>query len=98
MSEFMVLDAESPATLGSVVEAVSRLSTLSETRILELVSAGRIQDLFPFRPAALQSVPADTVAEEELVEASAFPLSEAERSSLIGSSLPMSPANSARRR
>ena len=50
MSEFMQLDAEAPATLGAVVEAVTRLSTLSEAKILELVSAGKIAELFPFKP------------------------------------------------
>jgi hypothetical protein len=48
MSKFMLLDAKAPATLGAVVEAVSRLSTLSEARILELVSAGKISELVPF--------------------------------------------------
>ncbi len=50
MSEFMQLEASSPATLGAVVEAVTRLSTFSEAQILELVSAGKIRELFPFRP------------------------------------------------
>jgi hypothetical protein len=88
MSEFMRLDAKAPATLGAVVEAVARLSTLSEARILELVSAGKIADLFPFKPAGDQPMPSDTTAEEELVEASALPLNRKERDALIQSSLP----------
>ena len=88
MSKFMLLDAKAPATLGAVVEAVTRLSTLSEARVLELVSAGRIGELFPFKPAGGQAVPADTVAEEDLVEASASPLTRAQREALIQSSLP----------
>jgi len=88
MSEFMLLDAKAPATLGAVVEAVTRLSTLGEAKILELVSAGKIADWFPFKPAGDQPIPADTVAEEELVEASASPLNQRQRDALIQSSLP----------
>jgi hypothetical protein len=96
MSKFMLLDAKAPATLGAVVEAVSRLSTLSEARILELVSAGKISELFPFKPASGEPIPADTVADEELVEASAGPLNREQRDALIESSLP-TPAPAKRR-
>jgi hypothetical protein len=88
MSEFMKLDATAPATLGAVVEAVTRLSTLSEATILEMVSAGRVAELFPFEPSAAAPVLSDTVAENELVEASASPLSRQQREALIQSSLP----------
>jgi len=84
----MTLDAKAPATLGAVVEAVTRISTLSEARILELVSAGKIADVFPYVPAAKRTVPADTVVEEELVEATAQPLNRRQRDALIASSLP----------
>src|SRR5271156_6710754 len=69
MSKFMQLDAKAPATLGAVVEAVTHLSTLSEAKILELVSAGKIADLFALKPAGDEPIPSDTVTEEELVEA-----------------------------
>jgi hypothetical protein len=88
MSKFMRLDAKAPATLGAVVEAVTLLSTLSEAKILELVSTGRIAALFPYRPAGGQPIPADTVAEDELAEASPLPLSREQRDALIESSLP----------
>jgi hypothetical protein len=88
MSKFMQLDAESPATLGAVVEAVTRLSTLSEARILKLVSAGKIADLFPFKPSGNQPIPSDTIPEDDLVEASALPLNRKQRDALIESSLP----------
>jgi hypothetical protein len=94
MSEFMRLDAKAPATLGAVVEAVTRLSTLSEVKILELVSAGKIADLFPFKPSGDQPIPSDTMAEEDLLEASAVPLNRQQRDALIQSSLP---ARSAKR-
>jgi hypothetical protein len=90
MSEFMRLDARSPATLGAVVEAVAHLSTLSEAHILELVSSGRIAELFPFKPAAGVPIPPDTEADEDLVVASATPLSRRERDALIEASLPAS--------
>jgi hypothetical protein len=88
MSEFMRLDAKAPATLGAVVEAVTRLSTLSEVKILELVSAGKVADLFPFKPSGDQPIPSDTMAEEDLVEASPLPLNRQQRDTLIESSLP----------
>ena len=88
MSKFMQLDAKSPATLGAVVEAVTRLSTLGEAKILDIVTAGKIAELFPYAPRANRPVPADTMADEELVEASALPLKREQREALIHSSLP----------
>ncbi len=44
--------------------------------------------MLPFKPAGDQRIPADTVAEEELVEASASPLNQRQRDALIQSSLP----------
>ena len=88
MSEFMRLDTKAPATLGAVVEAVTRLSALGEARILELVSAGKITDVFAFVPTGDPPIPSDTLAEEELVEASPSALNRNERGTLIQSSLP----------
>jgi hypothetical protein len=96
MSKFMQLDAKAPATLGAVVEAVTHLSTLSEARILDLVSTGRIAEVFPYKPAADQPLPADTKADEELVEASTAPLSRRQREALINSSLPAAAAHKRR--
>jgi hypothetical protein len=98
MSEFMRLDAKAPATLGAVVEAVAHLSTLSESEILELVSSGRIAELFPFKSAAGAPIPPDTEADGALVVASAAPLSRKERDALIESSLPASPPRKYRTR
>jgi hypothetical protein len=94
MGEFSKLEANAPATLGAVVEAVSRLSTFSEAQILELVSTGKIQDLFPFRPNRPDELPADTVDESELKEASAMPLSRERRAALIQASMPASSSRS----
>jgi hypothetical protein len=96
MSKFMQLDAKAPATLGAVVEAVTHLSTLSEARILDLVSAGKIAEVFPYKPSADQPLPADTKADEELVEASSAPLNRRQRESLINSSLPAAVAQKRR--
>ena len=71
------------------MEAVTRLSTLSEAKILELVSARKVADLFALKTAGDEPIPSDTVAEEELVEASALPLNQKERDGLIQSSSPM---------
>ena len=94
MSEFSKLEANAPATLGAVVEALTRLSTFSEAQILELVSAGKIKDLFPFRPTRSDELPADTVDESELTEASAVPLSHERRAELIQASMPASKSRS----
>jgi hypothetical protein len=88
MSEFLKLEADAPATLGAVVEAITRLSTYPEAELLELVSAGKIRDVFPFRPTAPTDLGPDTVDEDELVEASAMPLSREHHAALIQSSLP----------
>jgi hypothetical protein len=90
MSKFMRLEAKAPATLGAVVEAVTRLSTYSEAQILDSVSAGKMKELFPFKTARRREMPADTVAEEDLIEASASPLNREQHSALIESSMPRS--------
>jgi hypothetical protein len=89
MSEFIELDAKAPATLGAVVEAITRLSTLGEAKLMELVSAGKIQEVFPFRPNPVTDIGADFVAEEDLIEASPAPLSRAERTAHIQESMPV---------
>jgi hypothetical protein len=88
MSEFMLLDEKVPATMKAVVEAVMRLSTLGEAQILELVSAGKLTEVFPFRPNSDQEIPPDFVSDDDLVEASALPLNRGQRQSLIQSSMP----------
>jgi hypothetical protein len=99
MSEFISLDAKAPATIEAVVEVVMRLSTYSEAQILELVSAGKLSEAFPFRPKSGHAVPADFVSEDDLIEASARPLTRAQRSALTQSSMPMPPtAKSEQRR
>jgi hypothetical protein len=72
--------------LGAVVEAVTRLSALGEAKILELLSAGKITDVFAFVPVGDPPIPSDTLAEEELVEASPSALTRNERRTLIQSS------------
>jgi hypothetical protein len=88
MSEFRELDAKAPATLGAVVEAITRLSTLGEVEILKLVSQGKIQEVFPFRPNPVSDIGPDFVSEEDLVEASPEPLSREDRAAHIRESMP----------
>jgi hypothetical protein len=94
MSDFNSLDPTKPATLEAVVEAVLHLSTFDEAELLQLVSQGRLRELFPFRPARARELPPDFVAEESLVEASALPVSAERRRELIQSSMPSRPAKS----
>lgn len=83
----MELKADSPATLEAVVEAIVRLSRLDEPQILQLVSEGRLKECFPFRVRREGEIPPDFVAADDLVEASALPLTRAARQALIQSSM-----------
>ena len=87
MNEFRHLDTKAPAAMGSVVEAVLRLSTFSERQILDLVSDGKLGELFPYRPKT-QELPPDFASDEDLEEASSRPLSRKQRAALIQSSMP----------
>ena len=87
MREFMQLDADAPATMEAVVEAGVRLGTYSEREVLELVSGGQLGELFPFHPRQ-QAIPPDFVAEEDMQEASALPVSRERQGALIQSSMP----------
>jgi hypothetical protein len=87
MSFFRHIDTKGPAEMGAVLEAIVRLSTLSEERILELVSEGGLEDAFPFEPNA-EELPADSVAEEDLQEASVKSLNRVSREDLIQACLP----------
>lgn len=84
---FIGTDPAMPATLESVVAAVMRLSTLDEAELLELVSTGRLHEVFPFRPGGDQQSPADFVAEADLIEASPKPLKRRERHALLQASV-----------
>jgi hypothetical protein len=87
MSEFMRLDTKAPATLGALTEAVTRLSTLSEAKILELVSTGKIAEVFPFIPQLIRQSHPILSRREELMEASPSALNRKQRRTLIQSSL-----------
>lgn len=88
MNEFRTLNTDAPAEMGAVVEAVVRLSTFSERQLLELVSEGQLGELFPFHPKEPPALPPDFVAEADLEEASAMPLSRERRAALIQASMP----------
>jgi hypothetical protein len=94
---FVGTDPAKPATLESVVAAVMRLSTLDEAELLDLVSTGRLEEVFPFRPGGEQRAPADFVAEADLIEASPKPLKRRERHALIQSSIAAAQAKEPRR-
>ncbi len=97
MYEFIHLDTEKPALMGDVVEAVLRLSTFSERQILDLVCDGELGERFAFHPSA-REMPSDFVAEQDLEEASALPLSRDQRAALIQASMPAAKANDGRSR
>jgi hypothetical protein len=87
MGELMLLDAKAPATMEALVEVVMRLSTRSEAQVLELVSAGKLGEVFPFCPKNGHKIPPDFVSEDDLVEASALPLKRVQRSALMPSGI-----------
>lgn len=76
-----------PATLEAILQSVVQLSRLDESELQELVSQGRLADVFPFRPRTSEVLP-DFVDEGDIVEASPLPLSRQERRKLIQSSMP----------
>ena len=88
MSEFKKLNLKGPATLKAVLEAVAHLGSYDETQVAALAAEGRLQELFPFRPATFDEPIDDFNSEEEIVEASPRPLSAAQRAELMRSSLP----------
>jgi hypothetical protein len=69
---------------------ITRLSTFSAAQILEFVSAGKIQQLFPFHPVRPGALPSDTVDDSKLVEASGLPLTREQLAALIQSNMPSS--------
>jgi hypothetical protein len=83
MSYLIDLDAKAPATLEAVVLAVTRLSTLTEDQISEIVSSGNLRDYFPFRPSQMEDEIEDSVEEADLVEASPLPLSRRDCARLV---------------
>ncbi len=89
MSERESVDAQlqSPATLEAVVAAIVRASAFDEAELQELVSAGKLRDIFPYRPHAT-AIPSDFVSREDLVKASAIPLDQRGRKAIIQSSMP----------
>ena len=93
MSEFISLDPKGSATLETVVEAIVKLSAYDEAELLELVSAGKLHEAFPFRPDTSAKIPPDFASEEDLCEASALPLTLEDRKVLIQSSMPRAEAS-----
>ena len=87
MSDFSDLDLKGPATIEAVIEAVVHLSAYDEAQVQEFVAAGRLSELFPFSPLSSEPLATDFVAEDELVEASPFPLDDRKRKMLIQSSM-----------
>jgi hypothetical protein len=76
-----------PATLEAVVAAVVKISAYDEAMVQDLVSAGRLREIFPFRPGTMETPP-DFVSRDDLVKASPMPLDKTARAALIQSSMP----------
>jgi hypothetical protein len=90
MGEFKQYDAA--AALGSLAEAVTHLSTFERNQDSEARICRKRRGLVGIEARRRRADPSDTVAEEELVEASASPLNQKERDGLTRSSLPMTSA------
>lgn len=88
MSKIMKADLKKPATLQAVLEAVVQLGAHDESQILDLATAGKLADLFPFRPGRPRQTSADFLPESALIEASPLPLNAAQRARLMQSSMP----------
>jgi hypothetical protein len=86
VAEFRQLDTKAPAELAAVVEVIVHLSALSDQHLVELVSGGKLGELFPFSPSD-QTLSPDAAADETLQETSSLPLSRDRRAALIASSV-----------
>ena len=85
MIEFF--DPKGPATLESVLRAVTMLSQHSEAELAEKISRGQLSSLFPFRPRETL-VPDDFEDDGNVREASAMPSDEEGYAALVRSSMP----------
>jgi len=86
MPDFEPLDPAAPATVENVALAVARLARYDETELAELVSEGRLGEVFPFRLAA-GTPPKDSLDEADVPQASALPLSDEVFAQLLRSSM-----------
>jgi len=72
---------------------IERLGNLiDEIELKERASRGEIEEVLPLKAKGRQRLPADFVAEQDLIEASPMPLSAEGRSTLIRAGFPRRPA------
>jgi hypothetical protein len=86
MPDFEPLDPAAPATVENVAVAVARLARYDEAMLAELVSEGRLREVFPFRLAA-GTPPEDSLDEADVPQASPVPLSDEAFAQLLRSSM-----------
>lgn len=85
MSDFEAIDPNEPATVENVLMAVMRLRDYDEAMLAEVISQGRLHELFPFRPRSA-TLPPDTLDEAHVVEASPQSLTDSAYAELVKAS------------
>ena len=90
MPDFEALDPDAPATIEAVATAVMRLRAYDEPQLAELISQGRLRQVFPFRPHHAEARK-DLFEESEVPEASPDPLTDQQYAALVQSSMPEKP-------
>ena len=86
MSHFESINPDEPATIENVLMAVMRLRAYDEATLAELISKGRLHELFPFRPQPAK-LPPDTSDEADVPEASPHSLTDSRYAELVKSSM-----------
>lgn len=86
MSQFESIDPDEPATIENVLAAIMRLRAHDEATLAQLVSEGKLQEIFPFRPRAV-GLPPNTLDEADVPEASPHPLTDSRYEELVQSSM-----------
>lgn len=71
-AELVHLDPGQQATIANVTSAVVQLREFDESVLLEMASAGQLQQVFPFRLREGE-LPRDAMAESDVAEASPEP-------------------------
>jgi len=95
MPDFEPLNPAAPATVENVALAVAALARFDEAEISELVTQGRLSEVFPFRLA--RGAPSeDTRSDADVPQASALPLTDEAFAKLLKSSMRDSGASAAR--
>lgn len=87
MKESTSIDQSTAAALEALVEAIANVSTLDDETIRAIFTSDEFQRIFQSNRASANNIP-DFESDDEVIEASALPLSKREHLELIRASIP----------